>query len=129
MEFSRKVHEGSITTQIVESVLKEANNRNAKKVVEVRLAIGSLTFLNPEQVKFWYEMLTKETILEGSELVIEENEGTVVCMKCGYKGGFKYVDDSALHVPMPTLQCPKCDSQVQIASGKDCIVKRIKMLV
>ncbi len=123
------MHEGSITTQIVESVLKEANGRNAKKVVEVRLAIGSLTFLNPEQVRFWYEILTKETILEGSKLAIEENEGTVVCEKCGYKGGFKYVDDSELHIPMPTLQCPKCDSQVQITSGKDCIIKSVKMLI
>ena len=129
MEFAGRVHEGSITTQIVESVLKEVEQRKAKKVVEVNLIIGSLTFLNPEQVRFWYEMLTKDTILEGSKLVIEEGEGTVQCSKCGYKGNFKYVDDSAFHVPMPTLQCPKCDGSVKIVSGKDCVIKSIKMLI
>ncbi len=128
-ESAERVHEGSITTQIVESVLKEANQRKAKKVIEVQLILGSLTFLNPEQVEFWYEMLTKGTIMEGSKLVIEKNEGTVCCSKCGYEGNFKYVDDSALHVPMPTLQCPKCESAVEIVSGKDCIVKSVKMLI
>ena len=103
MEFAKGVHEGSITTQIVESVLREANQRKAKKVVEVDLVIGSLTFLNPEQVRFWYEISTKDTIIEGSKLVIEEGEGTVQCHECGYEGGLKYVDDSILHLPMPTL--------------------------
>jgi len=123
------VHEGSITTQIVETVLKEIDKRKAKKVVEVELVIGSLTFLNPEQVKFWYEILTKDTVMEDSKLVIEESEGIVRCAKCGYEGGFKYVDDSAFHIPMPTLQCPKCNSVVEIVSGKDCIIKSIKMLI
>ena len=123
------MHEGSITTQIVESVLKEANQQKAKKVIEVHLVIGSLTFLNPEQVKFWYEMLTKETIMENSRLVVEENQGTVRCSRCDYEGSFKYVDDPALHAPIPTLQCPKCENIVEIVSGKDCIVKSIKMLI
>ncbi len=123
------MHEGSITTQIVESVLREANQRGAKKVVEVDLVIGSLTFLNPGQVTFWYEILTKDTVMEGSKLVIEESEGTVRCAKCGYEGSFKYADDSVFHVPMPTLQCPKCDGIVEIVSGKDCVIKSVKMLV
>ncbi len=122
------MHEGSITMQIVESVMKEADTQKAKKVVEVNLVIGSLTFLNPEQIMFWYEMLTKDTIMEGSRLVVEESEGTVHCRKCGYEGGFKYIDDKAFHVPVPTLQCPKCDGTVEIVRGKDCVIKRIKML-
>lgn len=123
------MHEGSITTQIVESVLKEAEKRKAKKVVKVQLVIGKLTFLNSEQVRFWYEVLTKDTIMQGSRLVIEESEGIVRCPNCGYEGDFKYVDDPALHVPTPTLNCPKCNSVVDIVGGKDCLIKNIKMLV
>lgn len=123
------MHEGSITTQVVESVLKEANHRNAKKVVRVDLVLGALTFLNPEQVRFWYDILTKGTIMEGSELFLEEKEGRVHCTSCDYEGGFKYIDDPTLHVAMPTLQCPRCDSLVEIVSGKDCVVKSVKMLI
>jgi hydrogenase nickel incorporation protein HypA/HybF len=123
------VHEGSVTTQIVENVLKEAKKREAKKVVELELVIGKLTFLNPEQVRFWYEILTKDTIMQDSKLVIEESEGTVRCPNCGYEGNFKYVDDPALHIPTPTLNCPRCDRIVDIVGGKDCLIKNVKMLV
>jgi hydrogenase nickel incorporation protein HypA/HybF len=129
MESADRVHEGSITSQIVESVLKEADKKKAKKVIEVGLVIGSLTFLNPEQVRFWYELLAKDTILEGSNLVIQTEEGSVRCPQCGYEGEFKYADDSPFHVPVPTLQCPQCDGVAKIVSGRDCTIKRIRMMV
>jgi hydrogenase nickel incorporation protein HypA/HybF len=123
------VHEGTLTTQLVESVLKEAGERKAKKVIEVRLEIGEFTFLNPEQVRFWYEITTKDTIMEGSRLVISEREGTVQCSQCGYEGDFKYVDDPALHVSVPSLKCPRCDAPAKIVEGKDCIIKHVKMII
>lgn len=124
------MHEGAITSQIVENVLREAEKRKAKSVLEVRLEIGKLMFLNPEQVRFWYQMLTKNTILEGSKLTIEEKEGVVKCPKCGYQGDFKYInDDPAFHVPTPTLNCPKCDGTVEIVGGKECLIKKVKMLI
>lgn len=129
MESAKRVHEGTITTALVKSVLKEAEERKAKKVIEVDVDVGQLTFLNPEQVRFWFQILTKDTILEGSRLVIEEREGVVRCGQCGYEGGFKYADDSAFHLRVPTLQCPRCDAQVEIVDGRDCIVRRVRMLV
>ncbi|MCK4498179.1 hydrogenase maturation nickel metallochaperone HypA [Candidatus Bathyarchaeota archaeon] len=124
-----EMHEVSITTQIVESVKTEATEQKARKVLEVYLQIGCLTFLNPEQVKFWYEILTKDTILEGSRLVAEEVRGSVHCSACGYSGGLGQVDSSLPHMLMPTLQCPECNGVVKVVDGRDCVVKRIKMLI
>jgi len=118
-----------VTSQIVQRVLAEAEKRKAKKVTEVHLVIGKLTFLGLEQVHFAYEALTKGTIMESSKLVIEEQEGVVKCNHCGYEGGFKYDDDPLYHVPVPTLKCPKCGSVVNIAAGKECTIKSIKLLV
>jgi hydrogenase nickel incorporation protein HypA/HybF len=123
------VHEFSVTSQIVQSVLAEAEKRGAKKVTEVDLVVGKLTFLGLEQVRFAFEALTKDTILEGANLVIEEQEGVVKCGNCGYEGGFKYEDDPLYHVPLPTLKCPKCGSVVEIAAGKECTIKSIKMQI
>jgi len=123
------VHEFSITSQIVQNVLAEAEKRGAKKVTEVNLVIGKLTFLGLDQVRFAYEVITKGTIAEGSKLVIEEREGFVKCSNCGYEGDFKYEDDPLYHVPVPTLKCPKCSSTVSITAGKECTIKNIKMLV
>jgi len=123
------LHEFSVTSQVVQSVLAEAEKRDAKKVTEVNLVVGKLTFLGLEQVRFAYEALTKGTILEGSKLAIEEQEGMVKCNHCGYEGGFKYEDDPLYHVPVPTLKCPKCGSVVKIVAGKECTIKSIKMMV
>jgi hydrogenase nickel incorporation protein HypA/HybF len=123
------VHEFSITSQIVQNVLAEAEKHGAKKITEVHLVIGKLTFLGLDQVRFAYGVLIKGTIAEGSKLVIEEQEGFVKCGNCGYQGGFKYMDDPLYHVPVPTLKCPKCGSTVSIASGKECTIRNIKMLV
>jgi len=123
------LHEFSVTSQIVQSVLREAEKRSAKKVTEVHLVIGELTFLGLEQVRFAYEALAKGSIMENSKLVIEEQEGVVKCNHCGYEGGFKYEDDPMYHVRVPTLKCPQCDSVVSIVAGKECTVKSIKMMV
>ena len=123
------MHEFSITSQIVQNVLAEAEKRGAKKVTEVNLVIGKLTFLGLDQVRFAYDVITKGTIAEGSKLVIEEQEGFVKCSNCGYQGGFKYEDDPLYHVPVPTLKCPKCSSTVSIAAGKECTIRNIKILV
>jgi len=113
----------------VRSVLEESEKRKAKKVTGVHLVIGKLTFLGLDQVRFAYDVLTKGTIMEGSKLVIEEQEGVVKCGRCGYEGSFQYEDDPVYHVPMPTLKCPKCDSVVNIIAGKECVIKSIQMMV
>jgi hydrogenase nickel incorporation protein HypA/HybF len=123
------VHEFSVTSQVVRSVLEEAEKRKAKKVTEVHLTIGKLTFLGLEQVRFAYEVLTKGTIMNGSTLIIDEQEGVVKCNQCSYEGGFKYEDDPMYHVPVPTLKCPQCGSVVNIVAGKECTIKSIKMMV
>ncbi len=123
------MHEFSVTSQIVQSVLTEAEKRGAKKVTEVDLVVGKLTFLGLEQLRFAFEALTKDTIMEGAKLVIEEQEGIVKCKNCDYEGGFKYEDDPLYHVPLPTLKCPRCGSMVEITAGKECTIKSIKLLV
>lgn len=123
------MHEYSMTSQIVESVIEEAEKREAKKVLDVYLVIGNLTFLNPEQVGFWYRALAKDTVLEKSRLHIERKEGTVKCPSCEYEGGFKYEDDPIYHVPLPVLSCPRCGGVVKIVEGKECTIKSIKLVV
>ena len=50
------MHEFSMTSQIVNCVLEEAKKHNARRVSEVHLVVGKLTFLGLEQVRFAYEM-------------------------------------------------------------------------
>jgi hydrogenase nickel incorporation protein HypA/HybF len=113
----------------VDSIIKEAERHKATKVVQVNLAIGKLTFLGIEQVRFAYKLLVEGTIAEKSKLVIKEKDGMVKCGKCGYEGDFKYEDDPIYHILTPTLKCPKCGNTVNIVGGKECTIESIKLIM
>ena len=123
------MHEYLTTKQIVDFVLNEAEKHKAKKVLEVRLVIGKLTVLGVEQVKFYYELLTKETVMENSKLTIEEEEPLVKCENCGYNGGINLKCEDVYHFFIPVLSCPKCGKPVKIVKGKEVLVKSIRVAV
>lgn len=123
------MHEFSMTSQIVDSVLAEAKKRGAKKVLAVHLIIGKLSFLNPDQVRFAYKVLVEGTIMDGSRLYIKGQDAVVECPSCGYKGDIKYIDDPAYHFGFPTLSCPKCGKEVKVVGGRECTIKSVKLVV
>jgi hydrogenase nickel incorporation protein HypA/HybF len=117
-----------MASQIVKSVIEEAKRHDAKKVAEVKLIIGKMTFLGVEQIRFSYQILTKDTILNNSKLLIEEQEGIIQCSNCRFKGMVQIKDDPTYHVPIPTLKCPKCGHQAKIIQGNECTIKSIRLL-
>lgn len=121
------MHEYSIATQIVEIVLQEAAKHNVNKVLEVHIVIGKLTFLGKEQIKFCYETLAKNSILEESKLYIEERDACVKCTACGYEGALEYENNPEYHLSIPAFSCPKCQGLVEITSGRECLIKTIKL--
>jgi hydrogenase nickel incorporation protein HypA/HybF len=123
------MHEFSVTQQIVQTVLTEAQKHHAKRVTSVHLLIGKLTFLGAEQIRFSYGLLVKGTIMEHSRLTIEDTQPIVRCSKCGYEGPAKYLEDPAFHFSIPTLTCPKCGDQVTIISGRECTIKDIGIVM
>jgi hydrogenase nickel incorporation protein HypA/HybF len=117
-----------MATQIVECVLEEAKKHDAKKVAEVHLVIGKMTFLGTDQIRFSYKILTEDTIMKDSKLIIKEQEGIIECSSCGFKGAVPIEDDPAYHVPIPTLRCPKCGKAAKIVEGKECTIESIRLL-
>jgi len=123
------MHEFSMTSQIVRAVIKEAEKRGAKKVLEVHLVIGKFTLLGIEQVRFSYGILVEDTIMEGSRLFIRSKKGKIKCDQCGYEGHIKFKNEPIYHISFPTLTCPKCGSSVRIVEGRECLIKSIKLVI
>jgi len=73
------MHEFSVMSQIVDSILEEAGRRDAQKIEQVELEIGEYTLLGEEQLRFAYEVLSRDTILEGSTLKVGRIPGKVKC--------------------------------------------------
>jgi hydrogenase nickel incorporation protein HypA/HybF len=120
------MHELSIASSIVESVLEFADTHQAKKVLAVRLAIGELTCVEAEQLRFCYTAVTKETAIEESELEIEQTPAVVRCPHCSYQGPPKYWDGALSAASIPTLQCPECGKTAEAIEGHECSIRNIK---
>ena len=122
------MHELSIARRIVLIALSEAEKRGAERVLQVRVRIGELSFLRPEQLSFWFKTLSQGTLLEGAELVIDIEPGEVRCPCCGYKGPMRVEDDPLYHVVFPTLSCPRCGRPVEITRGKGYSITSIRLV-
>jgi len=113
-------------SQIVNLILSEANKRNAEKVQHVNLDIGEFTFLGEEQLRFAFEILTKDTIADGAKIDISTMHGTIEC-DCGYSGAPERPDD--VHSLVPILKCPSCGNIAKVKDGLGCTVRDIELVV
>lgn len=120
------MHELSIAATLMESVLDFVEARHIGKVLRVRLAIGELTCVQHDQLKFCYESVARETALQDSTLEIEEVPARVNCAHCGYEGPPKYWMDSLADTPIATLQCPDCGQAAEAAQGHELAIKTIQ---
>ncbi|MDB6017381.1 MAG: hypA [Pedosphaera sp.] len=120
------MHELSIVSGIVESVLNFVAAQQISKVVDVRLSVGELTNLQPEQLCFCYTALIEQTAIAGSKLEVEAVPAVVSCPHCSYQGPPKYWADALSLAPVPTLQCPQCGKATEATQGHECAIKTIK---
>lgn len=120
------MHEFSIASAIVENVLAFAQVQRAARIIEVRLEIGEFTHIEQEQLRFCFQAITKETLLEDAALEIETPDAAVRCPHCGYAGPPKYWDGALSGALVPTLECPDCGKAAEPAEGQDCAIKTIR---
>jgi hydrogenase nickel incorporation protein HypA/HybF len=72
----------------------------------------------PETFKFCMEAITKDTVAEGAEIVIENIPLLVVCEDCN--------EESELAEPL--FVCPKCEStRLKVISGRDLFIESIEV--
>ncbi len=118
------MHEVSVVTTLVDAIIKELQKYNVTKVNSVTVVIGDLTNLGQEQMKFAYEIVTRDTILDGSELIIEPEAIELECKTCDFVGPAKILTDPDFDThSIPVLACPKCGGAVNVIKGQSCVVK------
>jgi hydrogenase nickel incorporation protein HypA/HybF len=76
------MHELSIAMSIVEMAQEEAESRGQVQVLAVHLRLGKLSGVVKEALLSCYEMACHTTLLEGSQLLIEEIPVEVFCPQC-----------------------------------------------
>ena len=108
-------------------VLREAKQRNARRVLKIEVDLGELSLLQHEQVRFWMEHLFSGTPAEHAEIVITSITPMVSCATCGYEGGISVKKDPVYHMTLPSYACPRCGSAITVELGMECILRHIEM--
>ena len=112
------MHELSIAQSLVEAVLREMEDRGRGRVVSVRTVVGGLTHVEPENLRFWYEELSRDTALAGSRLVVEKRPVAVQCRHCGRR----------FTVVANCFVCPDCGiADVRVTSGDELLLESIEV--
>lgn len=115
-----RMHEIAMAEKALSIILKSAEDKNAGRVESVKIKIGSLTLLNDEQVRFWFNELSKDTLADNCRISIENIEALIKCTKCGYEGSPEIKDDGANHFFFPDFKCPECKAaEIEIINGKE----------
>ncbi len=120
------MHEFSIASDIVESVSGFAEAHPEGKVIAVRLSVGELMCVEPEQLRFCYETIVQGTPLAESQLEMERLAAAVKCPHCSYAGPPRYWDGALSGIALPTLQCPRCGRTAEATQGHECLIRGIR---
>ncbi len=112
------MHELGITQSIVEIALRTAQEQGAREIHSVTVEVGSLAGVVGDALQFCYEACSKETLLEGSRLLIEEVAARARCRACGTE--FPLADLLAC--------CPQCDSAASdLLCGEEMRIKEMEI--
>ncbi|ACX73458.1 hydrogenase nickel insertion protein HypA [Methanocaldococcus vulcanius M7] len=116
------MHELSYATAMLEAILnsvkkEEEKGKKIKKVSEINLEIGELTFINVEQLKFAFEVIAEGTVCEGAKINVKLIKPMCKCLDCGYEGEAETLDEFDVH-------CPKCKGlRLKLSGGKEFNIK------
>ena len=112
------MHELSLTKPILSLALEHAAKHNASNIRKITLAIGSLSCASPQSIRWCFQQLSKSTLAEHAELIIEEETAQAQCLTCG--------EHFETHSLLET--CPHCESnKVQHQGGERFVLKSISI--
>jgi hydrogenase nickel incorporation protein HypA/HybF len=109
------VHELSLSSAIVNTVVKHADGR---RVSVVSLRVGHLRQVVQDSLEFYFEFVARGTVCEGARL---EQESIPAVLRCGDC-------EREWAIDFPAFRCPTCGgSDVTVASGNEFEVESIEV--
>ena len=102
------MHELGVAGEILDVALAEADRHAAKKVTSIRLRVGVLRAIEPENLSFLFGHLALGTAAEGAHLEIVEEPVRVECEACGISEARSF-----------TFECPRCKGSGVSVTGGD----------
>ncbi len=104
------MHELSLASAVVDTVERHAGGRPVQLIT---LRVGALRQVVPDSLKFYVEIVARDTVCEGARLELELVPARLRC--CG--GEWE----------PPSFRCPDCGSGGEVVSGDEFLVESIEV--
>jgi hydrogenase nickel incorporation protein HypA/HybF len=114
------MHELSICRGLVDAVLEEFRRLEppAVRITRIHVVAGRLHQIVPDFLRSAYEVLTRDTPAEGSELELEILPLTGRCRACGWEG----------EIEPPVFRCAGCEAfAIELGGGKELALDRMEV--
>ncbi|MFZ0004687.1 MAG: hydrogenase maturation nickel metallochaperone HypA [Methanoregula sp.] len=110
------MHEYSIAYDLYATAKKAALDHNAMQVKKIRVDVGKMAMVNPEQVIFLFDTIKEDDpLFTAAILDCTEIEPETKC-PCGYEGNEIYV-------------CPRCGGLPSVVRGREIVVTNVEIEV
>lgn len=96
------MHELSIMVDVLDTALRVAEQNGGKKVTKITLKIGLMSGIMPEYVQSFFDVISKDSIAKGAEIIIQPDPAVFICRKCGEKTTYEVLG--------PEYVCKDCGS-------------------
>ncbi len=103
------MHELTVCDSLFRMIAKERQKRGFNRVCRVKLSIGRFSCLDPDALRYAFEISSRETFLEDARLEIEQPLGEARCTDCG----------AEVKVESHLSPCPRCGGESLIPTGGD----------
>lgn len=110
------MHEISICQSLMRIIDESLRAGTAARVKKVRLEIGALAAVEPHALRFGFDVVSRGTLAEGSELEIAVVPGKAWCIQC----------TAEREIVRYGSHCPVCDGMMLPRGGGDML--RVKEL-
>lgn len=113
------MHELSIVEALITQVAEEVDrSEETGRVARVELRIGRLSGVHCDSIRFAFELLANDTIVDGATLTIIEPKAACRCHDC----------DVVTEIDALATQCLACGSgNITIEGGRDLLLQSIDL--
>ncbi len=113
------MHEMSLCESILDILKERAANDRFTAVRRIRVDIGPLSCVEPEALKFGFDVVMKGSLAEGAVLEVSRPPAEALCLSC-----FKTVP-----VRQRFDTCPECGSAaLQVTSGDELKIRELEVV-
>lgn len=113
------MHELSIANSLVEIASEHARENGAESIQSITLRVGALSCVHKSALEFSFELVTKDTMLEGARLEFIDVPVSIYCEPCAREVQLRGIQ---------RFRCPDCDTpSADIRQGKELDVETIQI--